>query len=124
MFRMSKEAFLLLHSKVQHRITPKHPTKGVNSSGSCVDSLLLFAATLRWLAGGSPWDICFGFILCLCLSSSFVYLFSLRFHIAYSTLHQHKYSVIAAINDALSGNAQPACPHNLLMHAQATSFSL
>jgi hypothetical protein len=103
---MSKEAFLLLHSKVKHRITPKHPTKGVNSSGSCVDTMLLFAATIRWLAGGSPWDICFGF------------------HIAYSTLHQHKYDVIASINDALSGASAPLLYFIFInfIRAQATSF--
>ncbi len=61
----------------------------------------------------------------------FFYAF-VRFHIAYSTLHEHKYSVIAAINDALSCAPPPPSPLPLttarslmlLMHAQATSFSL
>jgi hypothetical protein len=85
MFRMTKAAFLLLHDKIAHSITTKHPYMGTRSSGSSVESLLIFAATIRWLAGGSPWDICFGF------------------HLAYSTLHARKYAVITAINNALSG---------------------
>ena len=84
MFRMTKAAFLLLHDKIAQSITTKHPYMGTRSSGSSVESLLLFAATIRWLAGGSPWDICFGF------------------HLAYSTLHARKYAVITAINKALS----------------------
>ena len=75
---------MLLHSKVQQSISTKHPSMGARSSVSSVESLLLFAATLRWLAGGSPWDICFGF------------------HLSYSSLHAKKYAVITAINNALS----------------------
>ena len=56
------------------------------SSGSHVETLLLLAGTIRWLAGGSPWDIAYAF------------------HIAYSTLHARKYQVIDAINFALKDN--------------------
>ena len=56
------------------------------SSGSHVETLLLLACTIRWLAGGSPWDIAYAF------------------QIAYSTLHARKYQVIDAINFALKDN--------------------
>ena len=90
MFRMSKEAFLLLHSKCEQRInhtwTPRSARMAKVSSGSHVESLVLLACTIRWLAGGSPWDIAYAF------------------HIAYSTLHSRKYDVINAINTALRDN--------------------
>ena len=107
MFRMSKEAFLLLHSKCEQRInhtwTPRSArmahvstalislstslvSRAQVSSGSHVETLLLLACTIRWLAGGSPWDIAYAF------------------HIAYSTLHSRKYDVINAINTALRDN--------------------
>jgi len=90
MFRMSKEAFLLLHSKCGQRInptwTPRSKRMAQISSGSHVETLLLLACTIRWLAGGSPWDIAYAF------------------HVSYSTLHDKKYAVIDAINEALRGN--------------------
>jgi hypothetical protein len=53
MFRMSKEAFLLLLSKVEPIIAPAHAPMGRRSSVSNVDALLQLATTLRWLAGGN-----------------------------------------------------------------------
>lgn len=85
MFRMSKEAFLLLLNKVEPALTSPHADMAKRSSQSSVTPLLLLAMTIRWLAGGSPWDICFGF------------------HVSYATLHAKKYDVIAAINDVLAG---------------------
>lgn len=87
MFRMDKQSFLLLHSRIQPQLTasktPRSAKMAKLSSISQVDSALMLACTIRWLAGGSPWDICFGF------------------HVAYSTLHANKYAVIHAINDVL-----------------------
>jgi hypothetical protein len=90
MFRMDREAFLLLHSKIYAKLnkhwTPRSVHMAQISSGSHVDTILLLASTIRWLAGGSPWDIAYAF------------------HVSYSTLHAKKYEVIAAINAALWNN--------------------
>lgn len=87
---MDKAAFLALHSKVKRHLDENWTVRSAHmakvSSVSHVDSLLHFACTLRWLAGGSPWDICYAF------------------HVSYATLHANKYKVVVAINDALRGN--------------------
>jgi len=92
MFRMDKEAFLLLHHKIASHVnstwTPRSKHMAEISSGSHVETILLLASTIRWLAGGSPWDIAYAF------------------HISYATLHARKYDVIAAINAALWNNIQ------------------
>ena len=89
MFRMGKAAFFALHDKCSSRIKPatplSHKMAGV-SSGSPVHSLLLFAGTIRWLAGGSMWDIAF------------------MFRMSYKTIHACKYAVMHAINYVLRGN--------------------
>jgi hypothetical protein len=56
------------------------------SSGSPVQTLTLLAATIRWLAGGSLWDISF------------------MFKMSYKTIHAYKYKVISSINYTLRGN--------------------
>jgi len=105
---MHKDSFLLLHSKVEKELTETWTPRSAKmakvsiarhsslnacphmplqvSSGSHVETLLLLAGTIRWLAGGSPWDIAYAF------------------HVAYSTLHARKYQVIDAINFALKDN--------------------
>jgi hypothetical protein len=90
MFRMDKQSFLLLHAKVRPMLTASKSSlsarMGKLSSKSNVKSVLHLACTIRWLAGGSSWDICYAF------------------NVAYSTMHSWKYDVIAAINTALRGN--------------------
>jgi hypothetical protein len=90
MFRMDKHSFLRLHSQVEVLLhenwTARSAQMAKVSSISHVESLLHFACTLRWLAGGSPWDICYAF------------------HVSYSTLHANKYKVVDAINHALRSN--------------------
>ena len=90
MFRIDKPAFLLLHHKIASHVnstwTPRSIHMAEISSGSHVETILLLASTIRWLAGGSPWDIAYAF------------------HISYATLHARKYDVIAAINAALWNN--------------------
>jgi hypothetical protein len=90
MFRMDKQSFLLLHAKVRPVLTAYKSSMSTEmaklSSKSNVKSVLHLACTIRWLAGGSSWDICHAF------------------NVAYSTMHSWKYDVIAAINTALRGN--------------------
>lgn len=87
---MDKHSFLRLHSQVEVLLhenwTARSAQMAKVSSISHVESLLHFACTLRWLAGGSPWDICYAF------------------HVSYSTLHANKYKVVDAINHALRSN--------------------
>jgi hypothetical protein len=90
MFRMDKTSFLTLHSKIKPLLSKSRSARSARmakvSSGSHVSSLLHLACTLRWLAGGSPWDICYAF------------------HVSYATLHAKKFKVVAAINQALRHN--------------------
>jgi hypothetical protein len=99
MFRMDKDPFFALHAKCSSRIKPATPLShkmAALSSGSPVDSLLLFAGTIRWLAGGSMWDIAF------------------MFRMSYKTIHAYKYSVVDAINHVLRGNIVfPQTPQGL-----------
>ena len=60
MFRLDRETF----GELLQKITPFLPAdekKACNSSGSLITAKLRLACTLRWLAGGSYLDICFGF---------------------------------------------------------------
>ena len=90
MFRMDKTSFLNLHSKIKDVLCKSWTARSARmakvSSVSHVSSLLHFASTLRWLAGGSPWDIAYAF------------------HVSYATLHAKKYKVVEAINQALHNN--------------------
>jgi len=90
MFRIEKPAFLLLHCKIAQHLNTTWTSRSIHmaeiSSGSHVETILLLASTIRWVAGGSPWDIAYAF------------------HVSYATLHARKYHVIAAINAALWNN--------------------
>jgi hypothetical protein len=90
MFRMSPVAFETLHDLIRPVLrqdwTPKSQEMAELSSGSCVETIVLLAGTIRWLAGGSLWDIAF------------------MFRISYSTIHSRKWDVINAINRVLHGN--------------------
>jgi hypothetical protein len=89
MFRMPKHVFFQLHEQCASKIkteSPKANHMAWVSSGSPVSTVVLFAATIRWLAGGSLWDIAF------------------MFKMSYKTIHAYKYKVIHAINHTLRGN--------------------
>ena len=89
MFRMNKEIFFQLHEKCKSRIklqSERSDKMAKISSGSPVQTLTLLAATIRWLAGGSLWDISF------------------MFKMSYKTIHAYKYKVISSINYTLRGN--------------------
>ncbi len=89
MFRMHKLAFFQLSDRCASHIkrnTPKSIRMARLSSGSDVTSMILLAATIRWLAGGSLWDIAF------------------MFKMSCKTIHSYKYKVIYAINRTLRGN--------------------
>ena len=92
MFRMPKDSFLLLHGKVAPLLNTTWTARSAQmakvSSGCHVDTLLLLATTIRWLAGGSAWDIAYAF------------------NISYATLHARKFEVMDAINTALRDNIQ------------------
>jgi len=86
---MNKEMFFQLHEKCQSRIkrqSERSDKMARISSGSPVQTLILLAATIRWLAGGSLWDISF------------------MFKMSYKTIHAYKYKVIDSINHALRDN--------------------
>jgi hypothetical protein len=59
-------------------------------SGSEVSTFLLLAATIRWLAGGSIYDIAF------------------MLKVSDKTIHEHKYAVMRAINKVLAGEQKEA----------------
>jgi hypothetical protein len=89
MFRMNKAIFFQLHEKCKSRIklqSERSDKMAKISSGSPVQTLTLLAATIRWLAGGSLWDISF------------------MFKMSYKTIHAYKYKVISSINYTLRGN--------------------
>ncbi len=87
MFRMTPAAFKSLHNLIRpilrSKWTPKSQKMAELSSGSCVETIVLLAGTVRRLAGGSLWDISF------------------MFRMSYSTIHARKWDVIAAINTVL-----------------------
>jgi hypothetical protein len=89
MFRMQKLVFFQLSDRCAPHIkrsTPNSIRMARLSSGSDVSSMILLAATIRWLAGGSLLDIAF------------------MFKMSRKTLHSYKYKVIYAINRTLRGN--------------------
>ena len=92
MFRMPKHIFFDLESRIapmlraKRHFTDQSDRMAKLSSGSAVDTILLLAATIRWLAGGSLWDIAF----------------MLRLHV--STIRKTKYLVCACINLVLKEN--------------------
>jgi hypothetical protein len=114
MFRMNKHTFFGLHDRCARMIkvpSVKSSRMACLSSGSEVTSLLLFtgnfiniysrnplicslqshihtllAATIRWLAGGSMWDISF------------------MLKTSYKTIHASKFNVIKSINYVLRHN--------------------
>ena len=89
MFRMPKAEFLWLVDRVTPILrstwTSKSMRMAIIGSGSEVGTFLLVAGTLRWLAGGSVYDIAF----------------MLKF--SDKTLHHQKYPVMRAICTVLSG---------------------
>lgn len=89
MFRMEKPQFLWLVEKITPVLratwTSKSKKMAIIGSGSEVSTLLLLAATIRWLAGGSIYDIAF------------------MLKISDKTIHEHKYAVMRAINKVLAG---------------------
>jgi hypothetical protein len=89
MMRMPKHLFLFLAENIAPHLrgtwTFRSPRMAVASSGSSVESALLLAATIRWLAGGSVYDIAF------------------MFKISDRTVHARKYDVMRALNQVLKG---------------------
>jgi hypothetical protein len=92
MFRMPKSTFFELEQRVapilraRRHWTPRSEHMARVSSGCAVDSILLLASTIRWLAGGSLWDIAF------------------MFRISYKTIHATKYFLCDSINEVLKHN--------------------
>jgi hypothetical protein len=90
MFRMPKTEFLWLVERVTPMLragwTSKSVRMAIIGSGGEVSTFLLVAATIRWLAGGSIYDIAF------------------MLKISDKTIHHTKYNVIRAICQVLSGN--------------------
>ena len=95
MFRMPKAEFLWLVDQVTPILrstwTSKSSRMAIIGSGSEVGTFLLVAGTLRWLAGGSVYDIAF----------------MLKF--SDKTLQRHKYDVMRAICTVLSGKERVLC---------------
>jgi hypothetical protein len=91
MFRLPKQEFLWLVAQVTPILratwTSKSARMATLSSGGEVGTFLLVAGALRWLAGGSVYDIAF----------------MLKF--SDKTLHYQKYHVMRAICTVLSGEA-------------------
>lgn len=61
MFRMSKEVFETLLEHISPFLHDTNLEEAERSSGSMIDKRTKLAVTLRWLAGGSYWDICLAF---------------------------------------------------------------
>jgi len=78
MFRLHKDDFWELYRDVNRII-------GIEGAHRRIPSLLKFAVTLRWLAGGSYLDLSWGF------------------HIPHNTIHRYFYEVLSAI-DAIVKN--------------------
>lgn len=60
MFRMDRASFGLLLGKVSPFLQDTDEERAIQSSGAVVTKQTKLYATLRWLAGGSYLDICFG----------------------------------------------------------------
>lgn len=62
-YRMSRLSFNHLLAKLYHKldISERGKVNARNGSGSYVEPSIKLAVTLRWLAGGSHLDICFGY---------------------------------------------------------------
>jgi hypothetical protein len=109
MMRMPKDMFL----ELARRITPhvrlewtEHSMNMANvGSGSEVEPAAILGATIRWLAGGSPWDVAF------------------MFQIHCSTFHIYKWRVIDALNIVLQDNiAFPTSDQGLSCVAQGFRY--
>jgi hypothetical protein len=89
MFRMEKPQFLWLVDKITPILratwTSKSKKMAIIGSGSEVSTFLLLAATIRWLAGGSIYDIAF------------------MLKVSDKTIQAQKYPVMRAINKVLAG---------------------
>lgn len=66
MFRMNREGFNTLYAKVCPFLHDTNEEMARVSSDSCITKKTKLYATLRWLAGGSSLDICFGCSSCCC----------------------------------------------------------
>jgi hypothetical protein len=60
MFRMTRDAFMGLLTLLEPHIETKQPEKANGNSGA-IKSVTRLAVALRFLAGGSPWDIALAF---------------------------------------------------------------
>ena len=91
MMRMPKSVFTQLAALVTPHLrshwTPHSRRMAKVGSGSVVETEAILAATIRWLAGGSVWDVSF--------------MFKLNAH---ATFHDYKWRVIDALNVVLKDN--------------------
>jgi hypothetical protein len=91
MMRMPKNIFKSLAVRITPHLrchwTPHSRRMAKVGNGSEVSPELILAATIRWLAGGSVWDVGFMFKLS-----------------AQGTFHDYKWRVIDALNDVLKDN--------------------
>ena len=62
MFRLSKHSFTKALGYIEHLLEPKEQDKAKGNSG-CIVPTVRFAVALRYLAGGSSWDIKLAFRL-------------------------------------------------------------
>ena len=89
MMRMPKHLFIYLANEIAPHLRgtwrQRSPRMAVVSSGSEVEAALLLVATIRWLAGGSVYDIAF------------------MLKLSDRTIHARKYDVIRGINAVLKG---------------------
>jgi hypothetical protein len=103
MFRMPKTEFIWLVDKVTPILragwTSKSMRMAIIGSGGEVSTFLLVAATIRWLAGGSIYDIAF------------------MLKISDKTIHNTKYKVIRAICQVLSGHLRVPTMLAFIIHA-------
>jgi hypothetical protein len=90
MMRIPRSLFVELCARIEPLI---HANWSVNSramailaNGSVVEAPTILAATLRWLAGGSPWDVSF------------------MFKVGIQTFHDYKWRVVDALNVVLKDN--------------------
>jgi hypothetical protein len=60
MFRLNRDGFNFLLEKIEPLIGGTNEQQAKNSSGSVITPTIKLACTLRYLAGGSFHDICFG----------------------------------------------------------------
>ncbi len=100
MFRMPLMEFGWLVEQIApivlRKWTAKSSTMAAISSGSRVDPFLMLASTIRWLSGGSIYDIAFGF------------------KVAHQTVDAYKWRVMKGIKAVLAGNIRfPTSPDAL-----------